>query len=229
MESRFHDDIIEWKHFPHYWSFVQKIHRLPVNSPHKGQWRGALLGFFICVWINCWENNREAGDLRRYRAHYDVIVMSMQHGPISDDTTYCTGLKEHRDGLGLDCSNSIGNALELLQSCTKPTIYARFQINSQYISHAIMMTSSQGHTFCLNGLVWVRIFQYLTKYPWCGALVVLLKKISVTKFCLKFTQLNSQPHLPVDIEIMLDVWKNRPRDTVLRVQHTWQTTLPYLR
>ena len=31
--------------------------------------------FFICVWINCWLNNREAGDFRRYWAHYDVIVM----------------------------------------------------------------------------------------------------------------------------------------------------------
>ena len=29
----------------------------------------------ICVWINDWVNNREAGDLRRYRANYDVIVM----------------------------------------------------------------------------------------------------------------------------------------------------------
>ena len=29
----------------------------------------------ICVWINSWVNNREAGDLRRNRAHYDVIVM----------------------------------------------------------------------------------------------------------------------------------------------------------
>ena len=27
-------------------------------------------------WINGWVNNREAGDLRRHRAHYDVIVMS---------------------------------------------------------------------------------------------------------------------------------------------------------
>ena len=26
-------------------------------------------------WINGWVNNREAGDLRRHRAHYDVIVM----------------------------------------------------------------------------------------------------------------------------------------------------------
>ena len=27
-------------------------------------------------WINGWVNNREAGDLRRNRAHYDVIVMN---------------------------------------------------------------------------------------------------------------------------------------------------------
>ena len=51
------------------------IHRPPVNSPHKGQWRGALMFSLICVWINGWVNNREAGDLRRYRAHYDVTVM----------------------------------------------------------------------------------------------------------------------------------------------------------
>ena len=30
----------------------------------------------ICVWINDWVNNREAGDFRRYRGHYDVNVMS---------------------------------------------------------------------------------------------------------------------------------------------------------
>ena len=47
----------------------------PVNSPHKGQWRGALMFSLICVWINVWVNNREAGDLRRYRVHYGVIVM----------------------------------------------------------------------------------------------------------------------------------------------------------
>ena len=29
----------------------------------------------ICVWIKGWVNNREAGDLRRYHAHFDVIVM----------------------------------------------------------------------------------------------------------------------------------------------------------
>ena len=48
---------------------------VPVNSPHKGQWRGALKFSLICVWINVWVNNREAGDLRHHRGHYDVTVM----------------------------------------------------------------------------------------------------------------------------------------------------------
>ena len=72
-----HDDVIKWKHFPRYWPFVRGIHRSPVNSPHKGQWRGALMFTLICARINGWVNNREAGDLRRNRAHYDVIVMGI--------------------------------------------------------------------------------------------------------------------------------------------------------
>ena len=70
-----HDDVIKWKHFPRYWPFVRRIHRSPVNSPHKGQWRGALMFSLICTRINDWVNNREAGDLRRHQAHCDVIVM----------------------------------------------------------------------------------------------------------------------------------------------------------
>ena len=70
-----HDHVIKWKHFPRNWPFVREIHRSPVNSPHKGQWRGALMFSLICVWINDWVSNREACDLRHYRAHYDVTVM----------------------------------------------------------------------------------------------------------------------------------------------------------
>ena len=55
-----HGDVIKWKHFPRYWPFVRGIHRSPVNSPHKGHWRGALM-FFVCVWINGWVNFRETG------------------------------------------------------------------------------------------------------------------------------------------------------------------------
>ena len=71
-----HDDVIKWNHFPRYWPFVRGNHRPPVNSPHKGQWRGALMFSLICAWIDGCVNNRDAGDLRRQCAHYDVIVMS---------------------------------------------------------------------------------------------------------------------------------------------------------
>ena len=71
----YHGDVIKWKHFPRYWPFVRGIHRSPVNSPHKGQWHGALTFFFICAWINDWVNNREAGDLRGHRVHYDITAM----------------------------------------------------------------------------------------------------------------------------------------------------------
>ena len=73
---QYHDDVIKWKHFPRYWTFVRGIHRSPVNSTNKGQWRGALMFSFIYSRINGWVNNREAGDLRRICAHYDVIVMT---------------------------------------------------------------------------------------------------------------------------------------------------------
>ena len=70
-----HDDVMKWKHFPCYWTFVREIHRYPVNSPDKGQWRGALMFSLICARINARVNNGEAGDLRRHRAHYDDTVM----------------------------------------------------------------------------------------------------------------------------------------------------------
>ena len=73
-----------WRHqmatFPLYWPFVRGIHRSPVNSHHKGQWRGALMFPLICAWINRWVNNREAADLRCY----DVIVMVFE-----DKTALC--------------------------------------------------------------------------------------------------------------------------------------------
>ena len=52
------------------------------NSPVTGEFpaqRPVTRSFdasLICAWINGSVNNGEAGDLRRYRAHYDVIVMT---------------------------------------------------------------------------------------------------------------------------------------------------------
>ena len=71
------EDVIKCKHFPRYWPFVRGIHRWPMNSPHKGHWRGALMFSSIRPWIKGGVNNGEAGDLRCHPVHYDVILMNI--------------------------------------------------------------------------------------------------------------------------------------------------------
>ena len=46
-----------------------------MDSPQKGQWRRALMFSLICTWTDSWVNNRDTGDFKRLRAHYDVTVM----------------------------------------------------------------------------------------------------------------------------------------------------------
>ena len=90
-----HDDVIKCKHFLRYWPFVRGNHRSPVNSPHKGQWRGALMLSLICAWINAWVNNREAGDLRRYRGalwrHCNVALKFIPDGPVDNEVSIGAG------------------------------------------------------------------------------------------------------------------------------------------
>ena len=75
FDGKLHYDIIKWKHFRRYWTIVWGIYRSLVNSPHKGKWCGALRFSLICAWIKSWVNDHEAGHLRRYCTHYDVIVL----------------------------------------------------------------------------------------------------------------------------------------------------------
>ena len=68
-----HDNVIKWK-LPRYWPFVKEIRRSPVNSLHRGQWRGSLMFSLIRAWTKSRVNNCSPGDLQRHRAYYDVIV-----------------------------------------------------------------------------------------------------------------------------------------------------------
>ena len=93
--------LIWWRHqmetFSALLAFSVGNSPVPVNSPHKGQWRGALTFSLICVSINGWVNVHEASDFRRYRVHYDVIVMipgplwwqSTDHRWISSRDQWC--------------------------------------------------------------------------------------------------------------------------------------------
>ena len=77
---------------------VFEFHRSPVNSTHKGQWRGALMFCLICT---CRVNNRDAGDLGRHLAHYDVTVMKETCGACA-----------HPDGLA-----PLGNETSAYRHC----------------------------------------------------------------------------------------------------------------
>ena len=93
-----HDDVMKWKHFLRYWPFVRGIHRSPVNSPHKGRWRGALMFPLICARINSWVNNGEAGDLTHHRAYYDASVMQFMKTSSSETlpTLVTDGLRSQK-------------------------------------------------------------------------------------------------------------------------------------
>ena len=94
-----HDDVIKWKYFPRYWPFVRGIHRSPVNSPHKGQWRGAFMFPLICAlnkrlskqsW-GWWFETLSSPLWRHCNArlnHYDVIVMGFNIGVCARITTF---------------------------------------------------------------------------------------------------------------------------------------------
>ena len=92
-----HDGVVKWKHFPRYWPVGRRIHRSPVNSPQKGQWRGALAFSMICAWTNGWVNNQGAMFETPSR-HYDVT--SLGYNCSSEEIwfaricTYCPYLTE---------------------------------------------------------------------------------------------------------------------------------------
>ena len=80
--QQFHDDIIKWKHFPRYWTFVQGIHPSQVNSPHKGQWPGALIFSLICA-LNKWLSKQLWGwwfemPSRSLWCHCNVVTISLR-------------------------------------------------------------------------------------------------------------------------------------------------------
>ena len=99
-----HDNVMKWKHFPVCWLCVQGIHRSPVNSPRKGQWHGALMFPLICAWASDWVNNQDAGDMRRHRDHYDVVVMDRRSSKQETEhqsrrlSLHWFGVSQNKDG-----------------------------------------------------------------------------------------------------------------------------------
>ena len=137
-----------------------------INSPHKGQWRGALMFSLICVRINDWVNNREADDLRRYRAHCDVIVMkrsvksvrkTYRERPPSFNSEHMKYLKQLSRPQLFYPTNTNHTSI----FCSRP------RVALYYSSHwgrdkidAILQT-----TFS-NAISWMKMFEFRLKFHW---------------------------------------------------------------
>ena len=76
-----HDDVIKWKHFPRHWPLWGEFtgdRWIPLTKASDAELWCFL--WSACAWINGWANHRDAGDLRRHRAYYDVTVMMRKLG-----------------------------------------------------------------------------------------------------------------------------------------------------
>ena len=141
-----------------YWPFVREIHSSPMNSPHKGQWRGALMFFFICVWINGWINNGEAGDLRRHRPHYDVIVM--------ENTGF---IRSYRILISGPCTKTVNK----LKGSFLGVSYLRLH----EVRASQLRIFTHGATCHMNAKLWYSFFAKCKYFSW--------KTISRIIFCLR--------------------------------------------
>ena len=114
--GRGQDDVIKWKLFrvTGHWEGNS-----PVPGEFPAQLRGALMFSLTCARINGWVNNRETGDSRRRRAHYDVIVMGYSCYPLENykQNTPCYRLEKiqrksfvlYHDAITIRTSNQFWN------------------------------------------------------------------------------------------------------------------------
>ena len=125
-------------------------HRSPVTSSHKGQWRGAFVFSLICTLTNSWVNNRDASDLRRHRAHYDLTVMRI---PWGEDTTSFEELEKCSEiPRWCHCNQEMDtiSSYIILQLITIWTRCLAFW-NEKYNRH---FTKTAAETFCISDPLW---------------------------------------------------------------------------
>ena len=133
-----------------------------MNSLHKSQWGRVLVFSLICTWINCWVNNREAGDLRRHRAHYDVTV-----------NVHCVPTSRR-----LICPTMIWRfMLDMINnsSVSKPTLFIENKGKSSrvVIKYCLRYTTTQLCKLVLIKFRWHLTFIFIWLYFICTCILII--------------------------------------------------------
>ena len=173
----------------------------------KIHWRGAVMFSLICAWINCWVNNREAGDLIRHRTHYHVTVMfeMFKTSTVDHQWNICPpwNMRWH-------ASSNVCKILTLM-FCPQNSISARIPPNPQDY-----FTGEEGDCLTRGGRVWpvnavTGLYQREAKNKTKNQLKRLFRRRSKKTSQLRVTGLcagNSQHKGPV-------TWKMFPFDDVV--------------
>ena len=122
---QYHDDVMKWKHFPHYWPFERGIHWPPLNGEFpalKPVTRNFDVSFDLSL------NKRLSK--QSWGWWFETPSRSLwRHRNDEQNNKYLTTRKRqtianrrHIDGLMPKRRNSIAKALELRLSCNNPSI-----------------------------------------------------------------------------------------------------------
>ena len=117
-------------------------------------WIGITIGLVLVWWgkiksnccIHCTHTDTFRWLITRLHTHWHI---SLAYYKIAHTLTHFVGLLQ-------DCSNSIANALELLQSCNKPSIYA--SLGQWWVEHT---NNARNQTFWKCHLVIKIIFEFI--------------------------------------------------------------------
>ena len=135
--------------------------------PHTKASDAELRCFLICVWINGWVNNREAGGLRCHRAHYDVTIMYTDQPWTDPSWIYNFAIADSADWFDNSCNRENGACHRAavveatIIATVKPPIYNTPNPQTQ------MFSSSSCR--CLCPIHWSQVLSRERRCSWSSA------------------------------------------------------------
>ena len=133
-----------------------------MNSPHKGQWRRAMIFSLICAWTSDWVNSRDAGDLRRLCAllwrhcngyantHHIENAFTLNSCPCCKHVNLFSGFQTRQLHSHHYPVSSTDKTITLTIFCNT---HASYPVNKSHFTNAALDYFETVHSLTINGTV----------------------------------------------------------------------------